>query len=370
MAVIPPGSTIGILGGGQLGRMLAIAAAEMGYHAHIFCPEVDCPAREVSRHTTVASFDDRDALKRFARDCDVVTYEFENIPAAAVADVARHVFVRPGVETLNTAQHRVREKEAVNRLGVATAPFKAVSSLGDLAACAREISFPCVLKTCRMGYDGKGQILLRDTEAVENIARLRARRKSDTDDGGFRWRDGEEYILEGFVDFVMEISVIVARGMDGVTACYCPVQNIHKNHILAETIAPAPISPSLAAKAEEIAKTIAEGLELVGLMAVEMFVTKDERILVNELAPRPHNSGHWTIDACVTSQFQQTIRAICGLPLGSTERLCDARMVNLIGDDVSDWGKYIDTPNAKLHIYGKKESRPGRKMGHVTFLSC
>lgn len=361
--MIPPGSTIGILGGGQLGRMLAIAATEMGYHVHIFCPEVDAPAREVAKHATIASYDDRDALKRFARDVDVVTYEFENIPVAAVKDVARHTPVYPDVDVLSVCQHRVLEKEAVNKLGVKTAPFLGVSSEAELQAAIKKLGTPAVLKTCRMGYDGKGQWKI-------------------TDDGG-RWTDDEEkypwlsvirhpssdLILEGFVDFRMEISVIVARGADGDMQCYCPVQNIHKNHILAETIAPAPISPALAAKAEQVAKTLAEGLKLVGLMAVEMFVTKDDEILVNELAPRPHNSGHWTIDACITSQFEQTVRAVCGLPLGDPKRLSDARMINLIGDEVNDWQKHSTSPNAKIHLYGKKESRPGRKMGHVTFLT-
>lgn len=360
---IPPSSTIGILGGGQLGRMLAIAATEMGYHVHIFCPEVDCPAREVAKHATIANYDDRDALIRFARDCNVVTYEFENIPAIAVKDVARHTPVYPDMSVLETCQHRVKEKEAVNKLGIKTAPFMAVNSQVELEAAVKKIGTPAVLKTCTMGYDGKGQWKI-------------------TDDGG-RWTDDEkeypwlsvirhpssELILEGFVNFRMEISVIVARGLDGEMQCYVPVQNTHKNHILDETIAPAPISDKLAKKAEAMAKKIAEGLNLVGILAVEMFVTKDDELLVNELAPRPHNSGHWTIDACVTSQFEQTIRAICGLPLGDPKRLSDAKMKNLIGDDINDSQKYLAKPNAKLHLYGKKESRPGRKMGHVTFLS-
>lgn len=344
---VAPGSTIGILGGGQLGRMLAIAAAEMGYHVHVFCPEVDCPAREVSKHATIASYDDRDALIRFARDCNVVTYEFENIPALAVKDVARHTPVYPDMSVLETCQHRVKEKEAVNKLGIKTAPFAPVSSQAELEAAIKKIGMPAVLKTCTMGYDGKGQWKI--TNELPKIS------------------DGD-YILEGFINFTMEISVIVARAANGETKCYVPVQNTHKNHILHETIAPAPISDKLAKKAEQMACKIAEGLNLVGILAVEMFVTKDDELLVNELAPRPHNSGHWTIDACVTSQFEQTIRAICGLPLGDPVRLSDARMLNLIGDDIHDWQKYAAMPNAKLHLYGKTESRPGRKMGHVTFL--
>jgi len=352
--VIPPGSTIGILGGGQLGRMLAIAAAEMGYHVHVFCPEVDCPAREVSKHATIAAYDDRDALLRFARDVDVATYEFENIPALAVKDVARHAPTHPGLEVLQTAQHRVLEKQAVNKFDIATAPFVPVSSQAELEAAIKKLGTPAVLKTSRMGYDGKGQWKIESQNKLPEIPAQ----------GG----DDMPFILEGFVDFRMEISVIVARGQDGDMKCYCPVENIHKNHILSETIVPAPITPALAAKAEAIAKKIAEGLKLVGIMAVEMFVTKDDQLLVNELAPRPHNSGHWTIDAAVTSQFEQTVRAICGLPLGDPTRLSDARMINLIGDDIDDAEKYRAQPGAKVHLYGKKETRPGRKMGHVTFL--
>lgn len=365
--MIPPGATIGIVGGGQLGRMLAMAAERLGYHVHIFCPDVDAPAREVVKHTTIADYDDRDALKRFARNVDVATYEFENIPAEAIRDIARHTHVYPSPEILEVSQHRVREKQAVNALGVATAPFAAVHSDAEFQAAITKIGLPAVLKTARMGYDGKGQWMIgaaprQGRQAANGDLEAVALPNIPAQGGEY------ELILEGFVDFKMEISVIVARGKDGKMACYCPVQNTHKNHILAETIAPAPILPALTAKAENIARTIAEGMDLVGIMAIEMFVTKDEKLLVNELAPRPHNSGHWTIDAAATSQFEQTLRAICGLPLGSTERLCEARMVNLIGDDIKDWQKYVQMPGAKLHIYGKKESRPGRKMGHVTFV--
>jgi 5-(carboxyamino)imidazole ribonucleotide synthase len=347
MQIIAPGSTIGILGGGQLGRMLAIAAMEMGYHVHIYCPEEDSPASHVATHTTVAAYDDVEALKKFAAGCDIVTYEFENIPAAPLSAIADKI--RPGIEILAMSQHRVREKQAVNKLGVATAPFAPVNSQEDLKAAIRNIGLPAVLKTATMGYDGKGQWKIKAESDLPALA-------------------PGEYILEGFVEFRMEISVIVARDAQGNIACYVPVQNTHKNHILHETIAPAPISEALAKKAEGVARAIAEGIKLVGLMAVEMFVTGKDEILVNELAPRPHNSGHWTIDACVTSQFEQCVRAICGLPLGNPARLCDARMLNLIGDDINDWQKYVQMPGAKLHLYGKKDARPGRKMGHVTFL--
>lgn len=353
MPIIAPKATIGILGGGQLGRMLAMAAAEMGYHTHIYCPEQNCPASEVAQSTTYAQYEDLASLKAFAAKVDVVTYEFENIPFAPVAELAKLVPVFPSPEVLSTAQHRVTEKQAITRLGAKTAPFAPVTSLEELRAAAQTIGLPAVLKTCRMGYDGKGQVMLKpDTDLAAAWASL------NTDDA----------ILEGFVNFRMEISVIIARDAEGNMESYCPVQNIHKHHILSETIAPAPISQSLRDKAEAIAHTIAKGLNLVGLLAIEMFVTNDDDILINETAPRPHNSGHWTMDACITSQFTQTIRAICGLPLGNPTRLCDAKMLNLIGNDVNDWQKYAAQANAKLHLYGKSETREGRKMGHVNIL--
>lgn len=351
--VLPPLSVIGILGGGQLGRMLAIAAAEMGYHAHIYCPEKDSPASEVARFCTIGEYNDMESLSRFAKSVGVVTYEFENIPAAPVVEIAKHVNVFPSPHILATMQHRVLEKKAINAMGIATAPFAAVSSLKELRDAARIIGFPSVLKTARMGYDGKGQIILRNERELENSTIIEPE---------------SSYILEGFIDFTMEISVIAARDMQGNIQCYCPVQNIHKNHILAETIVPAAMPANLTSEAQSIACRIADGLDLVGLLAIEMFVTNDHKILVNEIAPRPHNSGHWTIDAAITSQFEQTIRAVCGLPLGNPERLCDARMINLIGDDINDWQSYTMKENAKLHLYGKKEVKLGRKMGHVTFL--
>lgn len=350
---IAPGATIGILGGGQLGRMLAMAAAEMGYHTHIYCPEKAAPASEVATRTTTAAYEDEAALDTFAAGVDVVTYEFENIPLLPVRRLAARVPLHPGPQLLAATQHRVEEKQALNALGIGTAPFTAVRSLEELEHAARVQGLPGVLKTCRMGYDGKGQVMLETGSDLRQ-----AWEKLATDDA----------ILEGLVDFRMEISVIVARGADGRIESYCPVQNIHKHHILSETIAPAPVSAALAERATAIAHRIAQGLGLTGLLAIEMFLTGDDTILVNELAPRPHNSGHWTMDACVTSQFTQTIRAICGLPLGSPARLCDARMLNLIGDDVKDWQKHL-APHAKLHLYGKSEVRRGRKMGHVNFLT-
>ena len=360
---LAPGSTIGILGSGQLGRMLAMAAAEMGYHAHIYSPDMDAPAYETAKTFTVSSYSNVDSLERFAQKVDVITYEFENIETSALATIPSIAKILPGIEVLKTTQHRVLEKQALNKLGIATAPFVPVDSLDDLKKATQKLGYPCILKTCRMGYDGKGQWKIEDdgwqmTDDEKKYPFLSVIRHPSSD-----------LILEGFVKFRMEISVIVARSSAGETKCYCPVQNTHKNHILHETIAPAPISQTLADKAEAMAMAIAKGMKLVGLMAVEMFVTDTDELLVNELAPRPHNSGHWTSDACVTSQFEQAIRAVCGLPLGSVERLCDASMLNLIGDEAKDWPKYVAMANAKLHLYGKKESRPGRKMGHVTFLT-
>jgi len=321
---------------------------------HIYCPEENCPASEVSKLTSTGKYDDTDALIKFAKSVDVVTYEFENIPAMPVAEITRHVNVFPSPQILAISQHRILEKKAINDMGIATAPFIPVASLGGLHEAAQKIGIPSVLKTARMGYDGKGQFMLKTESDIEKA-----------------WEKigGDELILEGFVDFSMEISVIVARDIMGNIKCYCPVQNIHKNHILSETIAPAPISEKLADDAENIAKKIAEGLNLVGLLAIEMFVTKNG-ILVNEMAPRPHNSGHWTIDAAVTSQFEQTVRAVCGLKLGNADRLCNARMLNLIGDDIDGWEKFSGQKNAKLHLYGKKETKPGRKMGHVNRIAA
>ncbi len=354
MTVLAPGATIGILGGGQLGRMMAMAAAEMGYHVHIFCPENNCPASEVAAHTTLAAYEDYHSLKIFAASVDVVTYEFENIPLAPVIELNKYVPVYPSPDVLSIAQHRISEKKAINGFGVKTAPFAPVTSLEDLKKAAAQLGLPAVLKTCRMGYDGKGQAMIKTEAELEPAwASLKT----------------TDAILEGFVAFTMEISVLVARDENGNIQSYCPVQNIHKHHILSETIAPAPIAQDLRDRAEAIAHGIATGLNLTGLLAIEMFVTPSGDILVNELAPRPHNSGHWTMDACVTSQFTQTIRAVCGLPLGSPARLCDAKMLNLIGDDIHDWQKYAGLPNAKLHLYGKTEARPGRKMGHVNLLS-
>ncbi|MBC7135374.1 5-(carboxyamino)imidazole ribonucleotide synthase [Oceanibaculum nanhaiense] len=348
--IIAPGATIGMLGGGQLGRMAALAAANLGYKVHVLTPERDSPAAQVCATTTIADYTDRAALEAFATSVDVVTYEFENVPVEAAELLAEKVPVRPGAEALRVAQDRLREKEFAANLGIGTAPFRAVGAADELASALAAIGTPAVLKTRRMGYDGKGQTkILPDTAPDDSWAAI----------------GGQPAILEGFVSFSMEISVIVARGLDGQTLCYPPVENRHVNHILDTTIVPAPIPPALAAEAEEIARKMAEALDLVGLLAVELFVTGDGRVLMNEIAPRPHNSGHWTMDACVTSQFEQQIRAVCGLPLGSVERYGDAEMKNLIGDQANGWLEILRDPAARLHLYGKAEARPGRKMGHV-----
>lgn len=348
--IIAPGATIGMLGGGQLGRMAALAAANLGYRVHVLTPERDSPAGQVCAVTTIANYTDRDALEAFASSVDVVTYEFENVPVEAAEFLAERVPVRPGPEALRVAQDRLREKEFAANLGIGTAPFRAVGAADELAAAVAAIGTPAVLKTRRMGYDGKGQAkVLPGSDLAAAWAAI----------------GGKPAILEGFVTFKMEISVIVARGLDGQTLCYPPVENRHLNHILDTTIIPAPIPQALAAEAEEIARKMAEALDLAGLLAVEMFVTEDGRVLMNEIAPRPHNSGHWTMDACVTSQFEQQVRAVCGLPLGSVERYGDAEMKNLIGDGAKDWLEILRDPAAKLHLYGKAEARPGRKMGHV-----
>ncbi len=353
MTIVKPGSVIGIIGGGQLGRMMAMAAAELGYRVHVFTDEADSPASHVACKTIVADYADKQTLLEFAKGVDVVTFEFENIPheSLEVLENAKPVF--PGAHVLKISRNRLREKNFVNDLGIGTAPFRKVTSAEELKEAVKELGVPSILKTTELGYDGKGQVMIKPGSDLASIWKtLRA----------------PEAILEGFVDFRMEISVIVARGADGKSVTYVPVQNIHKNHILDITLAPAPVEKPLADEAEKVAVKITEALKLRGLLAVEMFITRDGKILVNELAPRPHNSGHWTMDACITGQFEQIIRAVCGLPLGNPERLCDAQMKNLIGDDVLKTDKYLKNKNAKLHLYGKRETRSGRKMGHVTIL--
>ena len=333
--------------------MTALAAARLGYRSHVFATEPDSPAEQVCGRATVADYTDGAALDGFAAAVDVATFEFENIPAEAVRRVAAAKPVLPRPEILEIAQDRLREKDFLRSIDIPTTAYREISDATALTRAMREFGYPAVLKSVRMGYDGKGQVTLTpETKA----------------DDAWRQMGGTTGILERFVDFSCEISVIVARGRNGAWAAYPPVENQHVNHILDTTIAPARIAAETAMRAEAIARHVAEKLDLVGVLAVEMFVIPSGEVLVNELAPRPHNSGHWTIDACVTSQFEQLVRALCGLPLGSVEHHSDAVMKNLIGHDVDRWREALADPLTKLHLYGKHEIQPGRKMGHVTRL--
>ncbi|MDF1585293.1 5-(carboxyamino)imidazole ribonucleotide synthase [Marinimicrococcus flavescens] len=353
MTVITPGGTIGILGGGQLGRMTALAAASLGYRCHVLAPEEHSPAADVSAAFTRAAWDDQAALDAFAEAVDVVTLEFENVPVAVLERLARKVPVRPGPSVLEVTQDRLAEKAFVNRLGIATAPWRPITDEAGIAPALAELGGRGVLKTTRMGYDGKGQALLRGAGDIE---------------AAWRALGPGPLILEGFVEFAMELSVITARGPDGQMASFVPVENRHRDHILKTTLAPAPITLGQAQAAVAMAERLTSGLEAVGLIAVEMFLASDGRLLVNELAPRPHNSGHWTMDACHCSQFEQLVRAVCGLPLGDPTRISDARMENLLGEEADSWREILAEPGARLHLYGKREARPGRKMGHVNRL--
>ncbi|HEY9078962.1 5-(carboxyamino)imidazole ribonucleotide synthase [Magnetovibrio sp.] len=354
---IKPGSTIGIIGGGQLGRMTAVAAAELGYRVHVFTPEVDSPAEQVCDHATVATYDDQDAIETFGRSVDVVTFEFENVPAETVRHLSDLAPVRPSWECLAICQDRIREKRFCNDLGIETAPWKAVSNVEELTAAIATIGAPSILKTTRLGYDGKGQVRIKpDTDPADAWAELC---------GG---QGDVAAILEGFVDFRMEVSVITARRPNGAMASFDVVENRHKDGILDVTIAPADISAELAEKARAIGQKMAEAMDLVGLLAVELFVTQDDHLLVNEMAPRPHNSGHWSQDGCKTSQFEQFVRAVADLPLGTPERHSDAVMLNLLGVDANLWEQQLADPENKLHLYGKAEPRAGRKMGHINRL--
>ncbi|HEY1736539.1 MAG TPA: 5-(carboxyamino)imidazole ribonucleotide synthase [Methylovirgula sp.] len=356
---LQPGETIGILGGGQLGRMLAMAAASLGLKTHIYSPEKDSPAFEVADKHTVADFEDEAALARFADAVDVVTYEFENVPARTAAVLAEHCAVRPGASALAASQDRLAEKDFLSSLGIKTATYAAVDDAGALARAVAQIGRPAILKTRRLGYDGKGQLTIREGSDLA---------------AAFRGLGGVPTILEGVVNFSKEVSVIAARGLDGSFAAFDVCENHHVNHILSTSLAPARISNACAAEAVAVARKIADALEYVGVIGVEMFVIDDSQgkkakqtIAVNEIAPRVHNSGHWTLDGAVTSQFEQHIRAIAGWPLGATTRNGPAvEMRNLIGDDVNEWEKILAEPGACLRLYGKAEARPGRKMGHVT----
>ncbi len=345
-----PGDTIGILGGGQLGRMLSLAAARLGLRTHIFDPSADGPAQQVSAAATIAAFDDTDALRAFADAVDVVTYEFENIPDDALNIIETTTEIRPGRKALVTSQDRIVEKDFLCGLGLRTAPYRAVDNAEDLEAALAEIGPEGILKTRRFGYDGKGQVRLKAGDSVKDAWSQMA---------------GAPAILEGLVPFSVEISVIAARGVDGAVACFDPGENVHKDGILHQTTVPANVPSRLKMDAIVLAGQILNALDYVGVLGIELFVTP-QGLLVNEIAPRVHNSGHWTQNACTVDQFEQHMRAVAGWQLGRGERHSDCVMENLIGDEVEAWQNVSDDG---LHLYGKAEARPGRKMGHINRIS-
>jgi 5-(carboxyamino)imidazole ribonucleotide synthase len=351
--VLEPGATIGILGSGQLGRMLALAAARLGFRCHIFAPDRDSPAFDVVRESTRADYDDEQALARFAENVDVVTYEFENIPAETAAFLAPLVPVLPDPRILATTQDRIAEKDFIASLGIGTAPYAAVATSDELAAALGRIGRPAVLKTRRFGYDGKGQAAISKETAAEAA-----------------WQDvgAQPSILEAFVPFVREVSVVAARAADGTVECFDLTENEHRDHVLKISRVPAAVADATAHEARRIAEAIAHRFDYIGVLAVEMFVLQDGALLVNEIAPRVHNSGHWTLDGASVSQFEQHIRAVAGWPLAKPIRKGRLEMTNLIGHEVDDYRKWLTVPGAAVHLYGKIAVRPGRKMGHVTRL--
>ncbi|MEM8987155.1 MAG: 5-(carboxyamino)imidazole ribonucleotide synthase [Pseudomonadota bacterium] len=353
--LVPPGGAVGVLGGGQLGRMLAGAAAQLGLKTIIYAPETDSPAADCAADTIFAAYDDEVALKRFAESVDVVTLEFENVPVKTLKTLERFgAIVAPGPKALEAAQDRAAEKTLFQSLGAATAPWRLVDNLEDLNAALRDIGTPSILKTRRFGYDGKGQARLdEETEPASAWAAVGA----------------SPAILEGFVDFEMEISVIAARGRDGAVAVYDMPRNIHADGILQKSIVPGGRLKDAESAARDIAQKTLAALDYIGVLAIEFFVAKEGGLIVNEFAPRVHNTGHWTLDACAVSQFQQHIRAVCGWPLGAPSRFADAEMENLIGAQADQWRNLAAQPDAALHLYGKAEARPGRKMGHITRLA-
>ena len=368
--VIHPGSALGVLGGGQLGRMFAIAARRMGYRVHVFAPEAAPPAGAVADRTMQAAYDDLDAVAEFARGVSVVTFEFENVSADAAATAARHAPVRPDGAVLQVTQHRLREKTFLKNAGLPVTPFAAVRSMAELHEAIGRLGTPAVLKTAAWGYDGKGQTILRSP-----------------DDADRAWQalNSDEAVLEAFIDFDREVSVVAVRSGTGEFACFGPIENRHRNHILDLSLCPAALSPAVHRDSIDIARAVVEKLDVVGVLCVEFFVTRDDTLLINELAPRPHNSGHLSIDAHASCQFEQQVRSICGLPLASTEQLRPAAMANLLGDvwpvpsdpaadsgasAQPDWAAALRDPAVKLHLYGKREARPGRKMGHLTALAA
>lgn len=355
MSPLPPGSVIGILGGGQLGRMLALAAARLGFDAAVLGREEDCPAGRVAARTITGAYDDPNSLRRLAEVSDVVTFEFESVSAEAVAALeAQGVAVLPDARALATAQDRLAEKRFLNAHGCPTVAFAPIDDPVKIPAALERLGAPALLKTRREGYDGKGQAWVRDAA-----------------EAGAAWAavGGVPSVLEARCPFVREVSLVAARGRDGGFAAYPLAENRHEAGVLRETVAPAEASPAVAAEARRIGRTVAEALGYVGVLAVELFELADGRLLVNEIAPRVHNTGHWTLDGCEVDQFEQHVRAIAGWPLGPVAPLARARMRNLLGEEADCWAELTDDPGARLHFYGKRDAAPGRKMGHVTWLS-
>lgn len=351
--MLPAGAVIGILGGGQLGRMLSVAASRLGFVSHVYEPAANPPAGQVADRVTTASYDDLDALRSFAASVDVITYEFENIPTAALDVLESLRPIRPNRRALAISQDRIQEKDFLTGLGLTTAPYRAVNDADDLAAAINAIGLPAILKTTRLGYDGKGQARLKThADAAPALAAM----------------NGAPAVLEGFIDFTHEVSVIAARGLDGSVSCYDPGENVHRDGILHTTTIPARLTPAQRSDAILLAARILNALDYVGVMGVELFVTR-AGLIVNEIAPRVHNSGHWTQNGCAVDQFEQHIRAVAGWPLGDGHRHSDVTMENLIGDDILRIPAIAREGNAAIHLYGKSESRPGRKMGHVNRVS-
>ena len=354
-----PGQTLGVLGSGQLGRMFTIAARQMGYRVHTLSPADDTPTGQVADLEINTNYDNLDTVRKFARDVAVVTFEFENVPAPTAAAAAEFAPVRPAGEVLHVTQHRLREKTFLSTNGFPVTPFRPVRSANELHEALRDLGHPAILKTAGWGYDGKGQFRINSPEDSD-----RAWTSLKTD----------EAVLEALVDFDREVSVVAARGVDGSFAHWGVIENDHRNHILDISTAPARIDARLHRQATDIARAVLDKLEVIGVLCVEFFVTRNGELLINELAPRPHNSGHLTIDACVTSQFEQQVRAVCNLPLGNTHQHSPAAMANLLGDVWSkgepNWRAALEIPSVKLHLYGKHDPRPGRKMGHLTALGA
>lgn len=353
--IIHSNSTIGVFGSGQLGRMFAIEARKLGYRVHTFSPDRDTPTGQVADIETTASYDDLYEVRLFAQSVDVVTFEFENVPSATVAAAAEFVEVHPKGEILHITQNRRREKEFLSSNGIPVTPFRTITNIDELRSGVADLGAPCVLKTAGFGYDGKGQSKINSIDDIEPA---------------FAKLGGQECVLEAFVDFEKEVSVVCARAQNGDFVHYGVIENEHANHILDVSIAPANVSANVVDVAVAITREIAEKFDYVGTMCVEFFLTRDEKLIVNEIAPRPHNSGHLTFGPCVTSQFEQQLRAVCGLPLGSTEFYRPSAMANLLGDvwanGEPNWSAALSDPRVKLHLYGKSEPRPGRKMGHLT----